>query len=89
MYHQDAKTNLKIWGVIDGPYHREEVEGEEDSEEEYMLRVKFSKGDTVGEMSLWFDSYDVAYKFSRHFDTNIEPIEMEISDDVWQNSSSI
>jgi hypothetical protein len=86
MWFRKKKTkppslNLKIWGVIDGPYHREEVEGEEDSEQEWMLRVKISSGDEVGETPLWFDSYEDVYNFSRYFDKNIEPMELEISNE--------
>jgi hypothetical protein len=75
------KNVLKLWGIIEGPFHREEVEGEEDNDQEWMLLMKISKGEEVSESQIWFDTFQDVYQIRRYFEKNIEPLELEISSD--------
>lgn len=85
MWFRKKKANpkevLKLWGIVEGPFHREEVEGEEDNEQEWMLVMKISKGEEVSESQIWFDTFQDVYQITRYFDKNIEPLELEISSD--------
>lgn len=75
------KNVLKLWGIVEGPFHREEVEGEEDNDQEWMLVMKISKGEEVSESQIWFDTFQDVYQIRRYFEKNIEPLELEISSD--------
>lgn len=85
MWFRKKKTKpkkvLKLWGIVEGPFHREEVEGEEDNEQEWMLVMKISKGEEVSESQIWFDTFQDVYQIRRYFEKNIEPLELEISSD--------
>jgi hypothetical protein len=67
---------LLLWGIISGPYHRTELEDEDDGLE-WMLLMKVSVGDEVKHSQIWFDSYEQVYQMQRYFDKNMEPIEVQ------------
>ena len=75
------KNVLKLWGIVEGPFHREDVDGEEDNDKEWMMLMKISRGSDVHEAELWFDTYAEVYQLKNYFDKNIEPSELEISSD--------
>ena len=41
MWFRKKKTKpvsvMKLWGIVGGPFHREEVEGKEDNDKEWMM----------------------------------------------------
>lgn len=68
---------LKLWGIIEGPFHRDEVEGAYDEDLEWMLLMKVSIGDEVKDSEVWFETYEEVYKIKKYFDKNIEPMEVK------------
>lgn len=68
---------LKLWGIIEGPFHRDEVEGAYDEELEWMLLMKVSVGDDVKDSEVWFETYEEVYKIKKYFDKNVEPMEVK------------
>jgi hypothetical protein len=71
----EPKPPLLIWGIVSGPYHREEVE-DGDDELEWMLLMKVSIGDEVKHSQVWFESYEHVYQMQKYFNKNLEPIEV-------------
>lgn len=72
---------LLLWGIIEGPFHRSEVEDAEDQEFEWMMLMKVSKGDEVKHSQVWFADYNQVYSMKKYFDKNMEPLVMGVSND--------
>jgi hypothetical protein len=72
---------MKLWGIVEGPFHREEVEGEEDNDKEWMLVMKSSRDNEVKDVQVWFETFQEVYQIRRYFEKHIEPIELELADD--------
>ena len=77
-----TKDRVLIWDVIDGPYHRDEFDEDElisigvDDNLEYFIVVKLQEGDSVGIVNFWLETDEEAYEIVRHFQNNIEPLEV-------------
>jgi hypothetical protein len=77
-----TKDRVLIWDVIDGPYHRDEFDEDEliaigvDDNLEYFIVVKLQDGDSVGIVNFWLETDEEAYEIVRHFQNNIEPLEV-------------
>ena len=71
-----------IWGIIDGPYLREDFPEEElwnaqiPLDAEAMLVCKVEEDGSVFLANYWYESLDEAYEIKKYFDVNIEPLEM-------------
>ena len=85
MWFRKKKTKpiltMKLWGIVEGPFHREEVEGEEDNDKEWMLVMKSSRDNEVKDVQVWFETFQEVYQIRRYFEKHIEPIELELADD--------
>lgn len=71
----------KIWGVVDGPFNREDFPEEElqgmdiPENAQAMVVAKVEDADgKIGTINLWVGSFNEAYEICKHFDTNIEPL---------------
>ena len=77
---QPKKTT--IWGIIDGPYLREDFPDEElwnmqiPLDAEAMLVCKVEEDGSVFLANYWYESLDEAYEIKKYFDVNIEPLEI-------------
>ena len=82
MWFRKKKTEpvsvMKLWGIVEGPFHREEVEGEEDNDKEWMLVMKSSIDNEVKDIQIWLDTFQEVYQLKRYFEKYIEPLEMEL-----------
>ena len=58
---------MKVHRVLEGPFDIE------DGDEVYMLCLSETDGE-LEEIELYFDTFDEAYTFKKHFDKSIEPI---------------
>lgn len=76
-------TSVKIWGVLDGPYCRNDFPEEElydldiDPDMDYMLVCKVEEDGKIGVMNLWYYTLDEALKVKYYFDQHIEPLELK------------
>lgn len=76
------ESKTLIWGVMDGPYSREDFPEEElvfmDIEEgyEWMLVCKIEERGKVGLANFWYSTLDEALSVKYYFDSNIEPLEV-------------
>jgi hypothetical protein len=69
----------KIWGIIDGPFDRDEFSVDDDElpdEWQYMVVAKIEEDGKIGTVNLWFETYQEALQLKGYFDTNIEPLEL-------------
>jgi hypothetical protein len=75
-------TQTTIWGIIDGPYLREDFAEEElwklqiPPDAEAMLVCKVEENGSVFLANYWYESLDEAYEIKKYFDVNIEPLEI-------------
>lgn len=70
---------LKIWGVLSGPYSREEVEDPYVPKGlNFMLVCKVSYRDKVFDREFWFEDLKGANTVIDHFKISIEPMEMKV-----------
>tara|TARA_R110000803_G_scaffold30350_5_gene68492 strand:- start:3134 stop:3367 length:234 start_codon:yes stop_codon:yes gene_type:complete len=77
MINSDLKSEpVKIWGVISGPF---EVDHPEIDIIYYNL-CKVEVDGRIGNMEYFFDSFNDAYDMVKHFQTSIDPIEIETED---------
>jgi hypothetical protein len=71
---------LQIWGVIEGPILAEDVEDCDYPEGAVGMVLKVSHGKEVFDAEFWFDNLDEAYVIVRHFQTEINPIPLDMKD---------
>jgi hypothetical protein len=60
-------NEMKVHRVLEGPFDME------DGDEVWMLCLAETDGE-LEEIELYFDTFDEAYTFKKHFDKSIEPI---------------
>lgn len=70
---------LKIWGVLEGPIHRDEFMYQEliPPDCTYMLVCKVEEGGKIGNYNLWYETLEEALDIKNYFNTNIEPLELK------------
>ena len=58
-------SNVKVWGIIDGPTSREEMPNMDDLPEDfaYLLVCKVEVDGKIEDHNFWFDSLDGAYEW--------------------------
>jgi len=77
-----AENRTLIWGIVDGPYLRDDFPEEElysagiPEEAEAMLVCKVEESGEVFLANYWYGSMDEAYEIKKYFDVNIEPLEI-------------
>lgn len=73
---------VKIWDILEGPLAIEDMPKEEayDKPEgsKYCMVCKAEIDGVLGEDNFWFEDFDSAYEWKKHFIKNIEPIVIDI-----------
>ena len=79
---QPTSAKTYIWGVVAGPYLRDDFPEEElwnngiPEEAEAMLVCKIEESGEVSLVNYWYESMDEAYEVKKYFDVNMEPLEI-------------
>ena len=77
---------VKVWGVMEGPIAVEDVE---DSDipmgSNYFLVCKSEIDGVMGEDNFWFEDFESAYEWKKHFMKSIEPLVVDMPDDSGYN----
>jgi len=73
---------VKIWGVTEGPIAIEEV-SEEELEmapigSKFFMVCRTEIDGVVGEDNFWFEDFDDAYEWKKHFMKSIDPIVIDM-----------
>jgi hypothetical protein len=79
---------MKVWRLVSGPYHRNEIGDDELPEElEYMIVALVEREGELYDQEFWFESFDEAMVWVMHFKSKIEPIEVNdaVLSDVGEN----
>ena len=67
---------IKSWGIIEGPTSIEEFD--EDYEvpdgSNYFMLCKVEIDDEIEEDNFWFEDFDDAYEWVKHFSKTVEPL---------------
>jgi hypothetical protein len=73
------KEKLKVWGVLEGPYSKQEVGDPYVPDDlNYMLLCKVSHEGKVFNQEFWFATFGEARAMVDHFKINIEPLELNV-----------
>ena len=64
-------NEVKVHRIIEGPFESD------DEDEVWMLCLAEEDGELT-EIEVYFDTFDDAYTFKKHFDKSIEPIILAI-----------
>lgn len=68
---------IKIWGIVSGPYHRDEVDDPDVPDGlEYMLVCQVEVDGELTVSEYWFDSFEDSQIWVKHFQSKIEPLEV-------------
>jgi len=74
---------VKIWGVTEGPIAIEEVSELEleyaPEGSKYFMVCRTEIDGVVGEDNFWFEDFDDAYEWKKHFMKSIDPIVIDMS----------
>jgi hypothetical protein len=74
---------VKIWGVTEGPIAIEEVSEEElemaPDGSKYFMVCRTEIDGVVGEDNFWFEDFDDAYEWKKHFMNSIDPIVIDMN----------
>jgi len=79
---QPTSAKILIWGIVDGPYLRDDFPEEElweagiPPEADAMLVCRVEEGGEVFLANYWYGSMDEAYEVKKYFAVNIEPLEV-------------
>lgn len=68
--------SLKIWGVVAGPFHKDEIDADLPDDVEYMLVCKVEVDGELTVHEYFFENFEDAHQIVEHFRTRIEPIEV-------------
>jgi len=77
-----VENKVLIWGVVDGPYLRDDFPEEElwemgiPPDADAMLVCKIEENGQVLQVNYWYETMDEAYEVKKYFDTNMEPLEV-------------
>jgi len=77
-----VENKVFIWGVVDGPYLRDDFPEEElwemgiPPDADAMLVCKIEENGQVFQVNYWYETMDEAYEVKKYFDTNMEPLEI-------------
>lgn len=72
-----APLKLKVWKINHGPFHVDEVDDTNVPDGlEYMLVALVEYNGELSEQEFWFGSFEDAQVWIKHFQTKIEPIEV-------------
>lgn len=80
LFKKPEPPNLQIWGIIQGPVRAEDIPDCDYPDESVGMVLKVSNGKDVFDAEFWFDSLDEAYEIVRHFQTKIEPLELDMKE---------
>ena len=69
---EEPKTT--IWGIVEGPMMSRDIPDCAFPPDYVMMVFKVSRGEEVFDAEFWFDCFDDAYVFVKHFEENFTPI---------------
>ena len=76
-------TKVKVWGIIEGPVSMGGQLAENNNEypdNVYMNLCKVEIESKIEHVEFFFESFDGAYEWVKHFQKSINPIEIEHTD---------
>lgn len=74
-----VSNKIKIWKINHGPFHVDEVDDPHVPEGlEYMIVALVEFDGELSEQEFWFGSFEDAQVWVKHFQTKIEPLEVNL-----------
>ena len=77
-----TKTPLKIWGIMEGPFHRDDFPEDElddlgiSDDVEWMIVAKIEEDGKIGTVNFWYETFEEVDALVGYFKFNIEPLEV-------------
>jgi hypothetical protein len=76
---QVENVNLKIWGIVNGPFHKEELPHNNVPEDlNFMIVCKVEEAGEVYDQEMWFPDLTGIVAWQKHFATTVEPISIDL-----------
>lgn len=81
---------VKIWGVLQGPtsindiYDPEQLDNAPEGSKYFMVCKTEIDGE-IADDNFWFDDFDSAYEWQKHFSESIDPIIVDMTSDPEYN----
>ena len=70
---------IKVWGVIEGPISVDDLtENDMPDGTKYFLVCKSEVDGVMGEDNFWFEDFESAYEWKKHFIKSIEPLVIDM-----------
>ena len=70
---------IKVWGVIEGPISVDDLtEDDMPDGTKYFLVCKSEVDGVMGEDNFWFEDFESAYEWKKHFIKSIEPLVIDM-----------
>lgn len=70
---------IKVWGVIEGPISVDDLtEDNMPDGTKYFLVCKSEVDGVMGEDNFWFEDFESAYEWKKHFIKSIEPLVIDM-----------
>ena len=70
---------VKIWDIVQGPIAAEECPEEGPEDANWYMVCKAEVDGIMAEDNFWFEDFDDAYEWQKHFKTTIEPLVIDMS----------
>ena len=72
-----STNKMLIWDVIEGPIDIDDLPDEMPEGHNFLNVCKVEIDGEIVHVNFWFETFDQAYEWVKHFDKSIDPIEME------------
>lgn len=76
------RVNIKIWGVVEGPFFQRDLPDQGYDPDAVMMIMKLEDDGDVFDAEVWMDDFDQASQIIRHFKKSITPLEIEMGEET-------
>ena len=77
---EPKRSNIKIWGVVEGPFFQRELPDQGYDDDAVMMIMKLEDDGDVFDAEVWMDDFDQASQIINHFKKSINPLEIEMGE---------
>ena len=70
---------IKIWDIVQGPIAAHECPEEGPEDANWYMVCRAEVDGIMADDNFWFEDFDDAYEWQKHFKTTIEPLVIDMS----------
>ena len=76
-----SSNKILIWDVLEGPIDIDDLPDEMPEGHNFLNVCKAEVDGEIVHINFWFETFDEAYRWVKHFQTSIEPLEVGYAGD--------